>query len=299
MFINSTSLIIPTKDRLDHLKRLFDSLKENIESFDEILLVDSSIETTHLNIIRYFSNNTNLKVIKSIPSSSIQRNIGIKVSNKNNKFIMFCDDDIIFDKNSLDNMDKFIKIHESHVGFGFNSIENFKYKKFENLKKTKILAKNGFYHFKPGIVCENGWHTKINNVKENFETMWLSTQSCVYQRKYIRDIIFDNNLGKYSYLEDLFFSYDMYKKGKLIICSTAKYYHKNFIERKNFWFGYQEVVNRYKFVKKNNLSIFKFYITIILKTFSTLIKPLSGELGFFPKFFGNLIGIFSCMVNYK
>ncbi len=299
MFIKSTSLIIPTKDRPDFLKRLIKSLNEYIEYFDEILLIDSSRDSNYLNNLNYFSIQKNLKIIKSVPSSSIQRNLGIEIANKKNHYFMFCDDDIIFEKNALNNMDEFIKNNNSYIGYGFNSIEKNKKKNLENLKKNKFFTNNGFYHSNPGVVCDNGWHTKLNNLKKNYETMWLSTQACIYKSNYIKDVRFNTNLGKYSYLEDLFFSYEMRKKGKLILFSDSKYYNENLVERTSFDFGYQEVVNRYKFVKQNNLNKIKFYISIILKTTLTLIKSLSGKLFFFPKFFGNIIGIISCVIKMK
>ena len=104
------------------------------------------------------------------------------------------------------------------------------------------------------MVCKNGWHTKISNLKSDAETMWLSTQACIYKSNYIKNYLsFDRSLGKYSYLDDLFFSYKLSKKGKLSMCSRAKYLHPDNIERKNYNFGIKEIVNRYKFVKINHL----------------------------------------------
>ena len=40
--------------------------------------------------------------------------------------------------------------------------------------------------------------------------MWLSTY--IYQTKYLDKMLFDETLGKYSYLEDLFFSYKLSKE---------------------------------------------------------------------------------------
>ena len=123
MFIKSTSLIIPTKERVSSLKKLFFSIKDYISEFDEILIIDSSEKFIHESLIEDFKLYKNLKIFKSEPSSSIQRNIGIKKSNKNNKFIMFCDDDIIFEKNSIEFMNRHIEKFSNHAGYGFNLIE--------------------------------------------------------------------------------------------------------------------------------------------------------------------------------
>ncbi len=298
MFANNTSLIIPTRERIDYLKRFISSIGDLVDSFNEILIVDSSSDQIHNEIVNIFLNNKNIKVIKSKPSTSIQRNVGIRNYRKTNKFLMFCDDDIIFEDDSISNMNNFIILNPNNIGYGFNLIENNKLGYLENIKKNNFLEKNGFYSKNPGVVCENGWHTKICNVKKNSYTMWLSTQACIYKADIIKDKLFDVELGKYSYLEDLFISYELSKKGKLVICADSKYKHPNFLERKNFDFGVQEVINRYKFVKKNNLSKFKFFITIFLKSLLNFIKIITGRINFIPKFLGNFYGIFLCFLKF-
>ena len=300
MFIKSTSLIIPTRERLDSLNRFFSSINKYIDIFNEILIIDSSLDIIHKKIIDNFSKHKNLKVIKSEASSSIQRNIGIQRFNKNNEFIMFCDDDIIFQKNSILNMDKFIKEFPNNVGYGFNLFDKNNLGLFEKIKKSKFFMKYGFYHKDPGIVCENGWHTKISNIEKNCKTMWLTTQACIYRSNNISNKIYFNvNLGEYSYLEDLFFSFELSKKGSLGICYNSTYTHPDNINRTDIKFGIKEVVNRYKFVKKNSLNIFKFYITILFKSFYNLLQILTLKFYLIPKFFGNLIGIILCIIKEK
>ena len=297
MFTNNTSLIIPTKERIDYLKRFFSSLGDLVESFDEILLIDSSSEKIHKEIINIFLKQKNIKVIRSKPSISIQRNIGIKNFNKENKFLMFCDDDIIFEEESISTMNRFINSNPNNIGYGFNLIEQNNLSFLDKIKKNNFFERNGFYSKNPGIVCQNGWHTKICNVDRNLNTMWLSTQACIYKTDIIKDKLFDSNLGNYSYLEDLFISYDLSKIGKLIICADSKYTHPNFIERKSFNFGVQEVVNRYKFVKKNKLNFVKFFTTIFLKFLLNFLKIIVGRFSFISKFLGNLYGILLCILK--
>jgi len=297
MFTNNTSLIIPTKERVDYLKRFFSSLEDLADFFNEILIIDSSSDEMHNEIIKFFLNYDNLKVIKCEPSTSIQRNVGIKNYKKTNKFLMFCDDDIIFEKDSILNMNNFIISNPNNIGYGFNLIENNNLSFIDKIKQNNFLEKKGYYNRDPGIVCENGWHTKICNVKKNTYTMWLSAQACIYRTEIIKDKLFDTKLGKYSYLEDLFISHELSKEGNLIISAESKYRHPNFIERKNFNFGVQEVVNRYKFVKKNNLNLVKFFITIFFKSMLVFTKIITGRFNFIPKFLGNLYGILLCILK--
>ena len=44
------------------------------------------------------------------------------------------------------------------------------------------------------------------------------TQACIYKSKYVKKRkFFDESLGKYSYLEDLFFSYNLNKYGRFAL----------------------------------------------------------------------------------
>ena len=297
MFIKFTTLIIPTKNRLNSLNRLIYSIGNYVNEINEIIIVDSSSQKIHNKILINFKKYKNITVLKSKPSTSKQRNIGIKKFNKKNKYLMFCDDDIVFNKNSIFNMDIFIEKNSNNIGYGFNLIQDETINFFEKIKQSNFFINNGFYDSKPGIVCENGWHTKLINVKKDQSTMWLSTQACIYNAKFIKNISFDEDLGKYSYLEDLFFSYELSKKGVLSISHNSKYTHPDDIERGDLNFGVKEVVNRHKFVKQNNLSLFKFYITILFKLLFNLFKIFSFNLNFVPRFIGNIFGLFICIIK--
>ncbi len=300
MFSKETTLVVPTKERLDNLNRLFNSIKKQKIKFNEIIIVDASSKLTHERILIKFKKSKNFKIIKSNPSTSVQRNIGIKLSNKRNKFIMFCDDDIVFENFSFIQMDNLIKSNTNCLGFGFNLIEkNEKTNILNYLKENILFTKFGLYSKLPGKVCENGWHTKINNFKKDAYVSWLSTQACIYRSNAIKNFYFKTNLGKYSYLEDLFFSYRIYKFGKLIVGAKAKYKHPNFIERNTFNFGVQEIVNRYKFVKENKLNRFKFLITFLMKVIYELRMIFLGKFVIYRKIFGNFYGIYLCFLNFK
>lgn len=300
MFAHSTSLIIPTKDRYNYLIRFFKSLDKYVKEFNEIIIIDSSKESEFKKIKNKFNNFNNIRIIKSKPSISIQRNIGIKNFNKKNKFIMFCDDDILFKKNTMENMNKFIIKNPKIIGYGFNLIRKEKHGLIEKLKRSKIFKNFGLYHYNSGKVCQNGWHTKLENIKKDTYVEWLSTQACIYKSKLLKNkSLFDTSLGNYSYLEDLFLSFELSKAGKLKVCHTSKYLHPNDIDRNNFKFGIQEIKNRYKFVKNNNLNVYKFYLTTLIKLLYTFSLILSLRLNKIPKFLGNCYEVILCLTRLQ
>ena len=128
-----------------------------------------------------------------------------------------------------------------------------------------------------GIVTPSGWQTKAINLKRDLEVEWIPTQAVIYNNEKIKNLKFDTAYGKYSYLEDLDFSYSLSQRGKLMICSTANYTSENTVNRNDYNFGIKEILNRYHFVNKFNFKkkifFFRIFIFFFKKFFNfTLFK---------------------------
>jgi len=296
MFTKETSLIVPTRNRPDHLRNLLTQLKN--KNFNEIIVVDSSDKINKLQI----NNICKLDFVKlyhSYPSTSHQRNIGLSKAKKKNKFIMFADDDVIFLKNSFMQMNKAINLYRNNLdvgGFGFNLIDSNSTNHLNYLKKSWLAQKLNLYSKQEGKVTKSGWHTKIVNLKSNKFVDWIYTGAAVYKHNLIKDIRFDNNLGDYSYLEDLDFCLTL--KKNFIIASNAKFTHPNNIERINFNFGIIEIVNRYILVRKHKLSIFSFFLGSLLRFSISFLLIYTKNYKFFFRSIGNIIGILQCILFF-
>ena len=288
------SIIIPTKDRPYKVKRLLNQLYKNKFFFNEILVVDSSNADNKKKLIFIIKQaDLNIKLINSRSSISLQRNKGLKNMKKNNRFFMLLDDDIIFEKSSFIEMKKFINKNEKlYIGYGFNLISKVNYGFLENIKRNKFIERLGIYNTKIGKIVPSGWQTKINNVRQNQEVEWLSTQAVIYKNKK-RKLYFDNFFKGYSYLEDLDYSYRMSSFGKLIVLKKAMYYHNNNIERKSFSFGQKEFINRYHFIKKNKIYTKYFFLGAFVKTFLNLSKLQ------LLRVLGNISGLTKILRNNK
>lgn len=177
MFTKYTSLIIPTRNRNRFLFKTLNQLKKYNVKFKEILVIDSSDKFDKL-FKQKICNKFSVKFYRSRPSTSLQRNLGLKLRNKKNQFVMFLDDDIFFFKNSFFNMSKTVDLYANDnriSGFGFNLIVN-KKKNFLDLIKYSCLVKLiNLYSNKPGVVTESGWHTIVSNIKSDVLSEWFST----------------------------------------------------------------------------------------------------------------------------
>ena len=282
-------IVIPTRNRLKLLRKTLNNLKKNSFFFREIIIVDSSDKEKKAQLID-LKLNFDFRIINSTPGISKQRNKGLKNVNKNSKYVMFLDDDIVFEKNSIIKMYNFLKLKPKCAGVGFNLMIKNMNKYAESIKKYKLIKFLGIYDNKNGKVTPSGWQTKAINLKKNEYVDWLPTQAVIYSYQKIKDKKFDTKYGSYSYLEDLDFSYSLKNKG-LIINSKAKYSSDNDVKRNPFFFGLKEIVNRYYFVKKFNLKTSNFLIGCLFLILKHLILFFSLKPGYFIRIIGNLVGL--------
>jgi hypothetical protein len=186
---------------------------------------------------------------------------------------------------------------DNHIaGFGFNQIDASKSDFLTLLKKSFFSKKFNLYSDADGKVMKNGWHTKINNLKKDKFVQWLHTAATIYELKKINKIKFDEELGEYSYLEDLDFSYRVNCRFKLLLVAGAKFLHRNNIARNSFAFGKLEIQNRYRFVKKNNLNIKLFYISSLIRFIISLSGIIKFNFKLVLRSVGNLAGISKCLI---
>ena len=294
MFTNKTGLVIPTRNRPTELYSTLQFFLKKKIKFLKILIIDSSNKNLKKEIIN-ICNRFGAHLYFSEPSTSKQRNIGLrKFINEKLEFIMFLDDDLRFYENSFRIMNSYIgKYQKKYAGFSFNNIKLAKQSLLEKIKLSPYIKKIGLYSSNQGEILNNGWQTKIINLKKNLESQWMSTQCVIFRKEYITDKYFDESFGVYSYLEDLDFSLQINpERNRLfLVVADAKYVHTKEIIRTSLTFGYYEFINRYKIIKKFNLKIYSFFLMALCKICLTFFSIFINYKNIF-KIMGNIKGIF-------
>ncbi len=298
MFTKKTTLIIPTKDRSLQLIDLIKKILNLKLHFNEIIIIDSSNKIHKNNIIKFLKGKK-IKFFNSHPSTTYQRNIGLKKRRKDSDYILFLDDDIKINIKSFKEMNNGIikyKNQKDICSFAFNLKTNLKNFKFEKIKTSKIFKLFGLYDDIPGKVLNSGWHTKISNLKKDAFVEWIYTGATIYKTKIIKKkLLKDLNKG-FNYLEDLYFSYSFTKKNfKHIVIAKAKVLNNNIVSRNDFKFGYIEIMNRYKFVNNYKLRKSKFYFTSAIRSIFLWTNLLSLNVKIIFRFFGNIMGLINCL----
>lgn len=301
MFTIKTGLIIPTRNRPKELYSTLQFLVKNKIKFFKIIVIDSSDKNLKKKI-NDISNKFKVKLYFSNPSTSKQRNIGLRILLKSKiEFIMFLDDDLKFNKNSFNVMNSHInKYKYKYRGFSFSNLNFQKESLLEKIKLSSIIKKIGLYSSEKGKVLNNGWQTKIYNLKRNLQSQWLPTACVIFKKNFLVGKNFDESFGTYSYLEDLDFSLQINPQRKRIflVVANAKFVHLKEIIRTSFIFGFFEFHNRYKIVKKFNFNKISFFFMAFCKIIITALSIFISYKNMF-KLFGNIIGIIACLVFFK
>ena len=284
-------IIIPTRNRIKELTNTLNFLNNNNFFFKKVVIVDSSNFNIKKKIKKKINSyDLNIKLVDSQPSTCLQRNLGFSFI-KDEQFIMFLDDDNIFYNDAFFQINYFLKKNNDFAGVAFNQILKEKKSFSEKLKRNFITDKLNIYPSQKGGFARSGWQSKFINFERDTVVEWLPTRAVIYKTEFTKNIRFDENLGIYGYLEDLDFSLELKKRGKLFVCSNAKYTHDQSIDRSDFKFGKKEVRNRYYLVKKHRLNKFLFFLTLFAKMLSNLKQGLFLNNNSLQRFYGNIVAL--------
>jgi len=289
------SIIVPTKDRPNHIKNLLESIKKLNVKVGQILIADGSGNI--LEIVDSYKEDLNIQWLKCPELGQInQRNYALKFVNSNIKIIAYLDDDLILDKNSIKNIINFWnEVKPAPAGVSFN-ITNL------NSQPNSFLRKFFFMQLEPlGKVLPSGYNTPIVNIKKSIKSDWLLGGATLWRKDILDKNIVPKSSMNWAISEDLIFSYPISKKENLYVCANAKVLHFDEVENislnKIYIRSKVGVLRRYEFVCKNK----NLYKTLF---FWMIIGNLLGHLFLLKKdfkkhllaFSGTLIGLIKCVI---
>lgn len=292
----SLSFIVATKNRPQELMRLLRSILAQSVVVQQVIIVDASDDPVE-GILNEFYKLNIVYVRSDFSSAARQRNLGLKVLDKDIDFVGFFDDDVELENDALFAMMNFWRNSPFDIaGAAFNMI-NCPSPIALSFKTSSLSGKLGLYTKEKGKVLPSGFHTIIGYTKHNISVQWLPTCAVVWRREILEDYHFDEWFNGYSYLEDLDFSYNISRKYKLEVVAGAKYRH--FVASKgrvkSYEFGKKEVVNRIYFVKKyNELSVAKCCLVLTFRIlFSLFLSIKEAKVSYLQRIGGNIVGLIS------
>jgi len=217
---NSITILIATKNRKEQLVVLLNSIYNSSVLPDKIVIVYAGQDITE--ILDLFHQKLKIELIySSISSQSYQKKLGIRSLHKTEGWVLFLDDDLIVENTALEKLQKnylFNKNIDKYGGIGM-SIKNLNKSRPSFLTRYILLMMN-LYSNKPGSILKSGHPQSYLTEQKNCEVSWLNGAS-VWRADVIDCYGVQNLKTKYSAYEDVFFSYQISKRYKLLYASDV------------------------------------------------------------------------------
>ena len=229
------SVVIPTRDRPRDLADLLKTLLDQSLLPFEVIIVDDSPKHSSREVSDSFVSkfkSVGCKLVYFTGSGiglPAARNLGIKVFKGD--AILFLDDDTLLDQNALNIVATFFS--HNHDVLGIQPIIMPKTEKINSL--TMVKLENAF--FKAMMLTDHQENTL--KVRRSGASIFPSSLTkairvqrlsgcCCYKREVFNEFCFDTNLKRWGFMEDLDFSYRVYKKypQSLYAVPSAKIIHK-------------------------------------------------------------------------
>jgi glycosyltransferase involved in cell wall biosynthesis len=210
------AVLVATRNRPEELCNLLDSIVDSLMQPNEIVVVSSGVDITE--VLNEFSqlsiNHIHIEGYGQIR----QKVIGLDSISEKCDWVLFLDDDLRITPTTVSELFQNLKTLERDfkvLGLGVGENKS----KVITLRQ-KILSKFG----KPkwGKVSRSGRNFDYQYSQENISTSWLNGAS-MWNKEALKYYKFEYLDAKYSICEDLIFSYQVSKYGKLFFIPSAKF----------------------------------------------------------------------------
>ena len=258
-------VLVPTKDRPEHVKNLLKSIADQDERVGRIIMVATgeNIQAT----VEEFSNVLPIEYFHTSQSGQIrQRNMGIQKLDDRTCLVACLDDDIVLGPGAIKEMIQFWNsTPEDTGGVGFNITNGI------NTPPHLLYQLLLVDHRLPGRVLPSGNQSSISHLQTNIRSQWLAGGTTVWRQ----DILVNNRHKeidtKWAIAEDLIFSYPVGKVFPLYVCASATVSHNHYPydgqdNQWHFLYGRTQSLWVYHFVRSNReLSKTLFFSTLLVR----------------------------------
>ena len=248
------SILIATKDRPENVEKLLRSIAESTTKPKFVVLISSG-HPIH-NIVSKYMDKLKIDYFHSEITGQVnQKKIGIARLQKEIPWVVFLDDDLLLSPNCLEKAFETLSHHNSSgeniVGIGLGLTPTARLKRssrVQNLVGSALRLSSG----SPGRVISSGQGVSYLENTEPIFTQWLNGAS-IWRIESALDYTSLVPSTRYAACEDLVFSYQQSKKGKLLFAPEARVTFQ--VKEPNNYNSGQVIISatawRYFFVKTN------------------------------------------------
>lgn len=193
--MSKVSVIIPTKNRQEYLKKNLNALVNQTVAPDEVIVADNGSTDNTKKIISSFKDKLPIKYLL-VKKSGVTHARNNAVKKATHEIVAFLDDDCEAKNNWIEKIKKNQHYLDTHVVQG----------KSINPNKKNIIAEVMYFCSETGVRVCISESKIINNQIDNKPIFFdfLDTKNLVIGKKIIKKVgtLFDNNLESYNYGED-------------------------------------------------------------------------------------------------
>jgi GT2 family glycosyltransferase len=248
------SILIATKDRPEYMRKLLKSVEQSTIKPSSLVIVSSG-KPIH-GLISQFETSLKIDYVHSEVTGQVnQKKIGISRLSKEIPWVVFLDDDLLLASNTLETAFETLLMHintgERIVGIGLGLSTTSRMNRSSRFQNTvgRALRLSGAT---PGKVIRSGQGISYLESKLPIYTDWLNGAS-IWERESALEYVKFVPSSKYAACEDLVFSFQQSKKGKLLFVPGARVFFQD--AQPNDYNRSQAIMSatawRYFFVKTN------------------------------------------------
>lgn len=274
--MNRVSVVIPTCNRVDSLKRLLATLDSSIYPLHEIVIVDSS--AIPLNISDVTITKWSTRLFSSEASVCIQRNMGIQRAE--GEWIFLCDDDIEVPADYVSTIMKHVGSHPEAGAVSGLVLQNngpggawvYKYDVtsvrsllFRFIFKLSIWGEisssrnwftasiSRYYRKKGNHLTRAGWPVITNFAAPFFRTRYYGLGVALVKRQWLLSSPFDETLDPHGLGDNFGVAAGFPAEGIHVVTDATVFHHRHAENRldKNESF-FRRTVALYGFIRKNS-----------------------------------------------
>ncbi len=240
------SLVVPTKDRPDDLRKLLESIAAQTRPPDQVVVVDGS-EPPVRAVCEAFPGLPRDYVRVFPPSLARQRNAGMARLRPDITHAGYLDDDIVLEPDAIEAMMRAWERAAPEVGgIGFN---------ITNRPRPPAMALRRLFLIEPrepGRMLASGCAGSHYVCERDHEADWLSGGAAVWRREVIGQFPYDEWFVGTGLLEDVDYSFNVRGRYRLLVASGARlaHYSRPIRAESQFLLGRWQVVNRMYLVRK-------------------------------------------------
>jgi glycosyltransferase involved in cell wall biosynthesis len=217
------SIIVPTKDRPEELRRFLKSVELQDVKPEQIVIVDGSDRPVRA-VVEEFKNLPIDYVEVRPPGLVKQRHVGINTLKPGIPIFGFFDDDIVLEPGAFRAMSAFWDAHfEDYGGFGMNIVNaaDVTYRKHGWYLRLFMIRDDR----KPGSILKSCRSVPYSPCDSDRDTEWLCGGATFWKREIFDAINYDPWFKGWGMSDDLEFSIRVGKKHRLAVVAGAKVHH--------------------------------------------------------------------------